>query len=251
MKILGIDPAPSKKSIIFDGKNFIEKEPFEVKIYLEDEKKVNQEYLITWDAPLGDDFSHSLSQKKIEKILSSKDSYIDEQKPPQGISTLPFSGCSHWTISQYTLGYPIINHDLICHEKLKYHLVKNDMDFSTDRANVIEAHPTFALWVWMLDFKNKLGFKNSWRYKGGGENKRRFQKIIELFFELDFVKTYRDIKYKIISDDYLDAFVCYLLGKLFLKKRAFIYHDKNGGYMLLPDMRGILKEEILEKDLIW
>ena len=239
MKILGIDPAPAKESIIFDGKEFFSKKPFELKDFLE-EKTKNSPYIIGWDAPLGDDFSKSLSQKPIEKILNNKSNYINEQKPPKGISTLPFSTCPHWSISQFTLGYPIVNYEIIDKSKLKYNLVQSKSDISQTKPNVVEVHPAYTMWVWLKD--NITEFK----YKGSKESKANFKKIVRELFKLKIAKKYKNIEDLIINDDYLDSFVAYLIIEEFLQSRAFIYGNKESGAMLLPPLNDIIKEKTIK-----
>ena len=55
IKVIGIDPAPSKKSTIFDGKEFYQKDCNELKKYLEEIKFEKGNVLICWDAPLSFD----------------------------------------------------------------------------------------------------------------------------------------------------------------------------------------------------
>ena len=239
MQLIGVDPAPAKKSVVFDGERFSQFEADELKEYLE---SFGSDTLISWDAPLGDDFSQSLSYKPIERVLNSKSSYIDGKKPPRGISTLPFSGCPHWSISQYVLGYPIINKDIIDSSKLKFHQVFSKKDISKTKPNVIEAHPAFAMWVWLRD---RVDFEDNWRYKGDKKAKEKFEVLKEALFELEFVKRYADIKSMIVDDDHLDSFLAYLLLDRFLVDEARIYGDRKMGVMLLPKLDDVLKKGIL------
>ncbi len=239
MKILGIDPAPAKRSVIFDGERFFEIEPLELKEFLD--KIVMKDTFIGWDAPLGDDFSLSLSYKKIERILNRKDSYIDGNKPPKGISTLPFSTCPHWSISQYVTGYPIVNSEIIDRSKLKYHLVQSNNDLSENKPNLFETHPAYSIWIFL---KDKV---NNFKYKGDRNSKNVFKSIKEALFELDSIKEYEFIKKDITNDDRLDSFIAYLNVKLFFQKKAFVYGDRKIGAMLLPSLSGILKDEVLRE----
>ena len=59
MKILGIDPAPGKESLVFDGKEFIDYCPQknkncakELKKYINELQEVKNSIFIAWDAPL-------------------------------------------------------------------------------------------------------------------------------------------------------------------------------------------------------
>lgn len=52
IKVIGIDPAPSKKSTIYDGEKFEHKDYASLKKYLPEELEKNKKILICWDAPL-------------------------------------------------------------------------------------------------------------------------------------------------------------------------------------------------------
>jgi len=241
LKLLGIDPAPSKQSVVFDGEQFFSLEPFALKPFLED--VVDNNTFISWDAPLGDDFSASLSYKPIEKILNTKNSYIDGKKPPRGISTLPFASCPHWSISQYVLGYPIVNNELINKEKLKYRLVQSNDDTTKEKPNLFETHPAYSLWVFLKDDLENF------KYKGSKESKLIFEQIKEILFEKEVFKKYSYIKNYIDNDDKLDSFLAYVNLELFLEKRAFVYGSATMGAMLLPLLDGVLKKKVLKNML--
>ena len=235
MRLFGIDPAPAKNSLLFDGEEFFSFNSKELKEFLN--QNVNKNTLISWDAPLGDNFEESLSYKPIEKILNTKANYKNEQKPPRGISTLPFSQCPHWSISQYLLGYPIINNDIVDYKKLKYHLVQNNT-LSTTKPNLFETHPAYSIWLFTKDRLDEFEYKKS---------KKIFAQIVDTLFEKEEIKKYNFIKSKIINDDYLDSFIAFINLELFLEKKAFVYGNSRQGAMLLPKLDGILKDDILNK----
>jgi len=236
VKILGVDVAPSKDNVIFDGEKFYEIAPLDLKDFLEE--MVDSNYFIGWDAPLGDDFSLSLSYKKIEKILNQKDSYI-VSKPPRGISTLPFSTCPHWSISQYAIGYPVINKDIVDTSKIKYHLVQANEDISLKKPNIFETHPAYSIWVFLKDRVKDF------KYKGDKNSKEVFNNIKKRLFELDFIRKYKIIEDEIYNDDRLDSFIAYINIELFFQKKAFVYGNSKIGVMLLPNLEGVLKKEVL------
>lgn len=108
MKVLGIDPAPSKNSIVFDGDIFREFTPRELKGYIEDLTKKDNFIFISWDAPLSaaiDRDNFSLTIRKIERFFNRLGRHAKELGIPEGISTLGYSGCPHWSISQLYLDY--------------------------------------------------------------------------------------------------------------------------------------------------
>jgi len=237
-KLFGVDPAPSKKSVVFDGERFYEKDAFELKKFF---SSVDKNCFVSWDAPLGDDFEANLFYKPLEKILNSKNSYIDQKKPPKGISTLPFASCPHWSISQYVLGYPIINKDIINKDKLFFYLVQSNEDISFYKSNLFETHPAFSMWVFL---KDKI-LQDNWQYKGTKDSKKFFYLLTDEIFDLKITKEFIHIKSLIKNDDYLDSFVSFLNLKLFIEKKAFVYGNKKIGAMLLPDLKNILKKDIL------
>ncbi len=234
MKLFGIDPAPAKKSVVFDGERFYSLDVKELKKFLLQNTTNNT--LISWDAPLGDDFEASLSYKPIEKILNTKASYINEEKPPRGISTLPFSQCPHWSISQYVLGYPIVNSEIVDRAKLPFHLVQSNDDLSEIKPNLFETHPAYSLWLFT---KDKL---QSFEYK---KDKTIFFEMVEVLFEKNEVQKYDFVREKLIDDDLLDSFVAFLNLELFLEQKAFVYGNSKKGAMLLPKLEGILKKQTL------
>ena len=104
MKVIGIDPAPSKKTVIYnDIDGFTEIEADKLKKYLDDEFKNSEEdILICWDAPLTGGMPEKFKggynpfyQRKIEILINKIMPKVE------GISTLPYAKCPHWTITQY------------------------------------------------------------------------------------------------------------------------------------------------------
>ena len=240
-KLIGIDPAPSKKSVVFDGSGFYAFGFRELKYYVEFKAEFYQEKLIiAWDAPLGDCFL-SMSQKPIEKILNTKSSYITN-KPPKGISTLPFASCPHWAVSQYVLGYPLINKEIINKDKLKFRLIHCEKDFHLSLPKVVETHPAYSLWVYLKDFLNEGDFA----YK---KSELSFKKVINKLFEIEYFKKYVRFKDEIMKkgDDYLDALICYCNLELFATQRTKIYGNRKTGAMLLPALEGILNKKTLKE----
>ena len=75
MRILGIDPAPSKETILFDGSEFLQFKARELKAYIEEESRNHPDILICWDAPLSaaiDKDNFSLTIRKIESFFIDK-----------------------------------------------------------------------------------------------------------------------------------------------------------------------------------
>jgi len=127
MKVIGIDPAPSKKTVIYnDIDGFTEIEADKLKKYLDDEFKNSEEdILICWDAPLTGGKPINFNQKieKYNPFYQRKiEQLINATVQVKGISTMGYAGCPHWSITQYCLGLPQIFQqrflNLICHFSL-------------------------------------------------------------------------------------------------------------------------------------
>jgi len=52
MRVLGIDPAPAKDSVMFDGKEFQHFSPKQLKEHIDGLSKQEELLFIAWDAPL-------------------------------------------------------------------------------------------------------------------------------------------------------------------------------------------------------
>ena len=240
MTILGIDPAPSKKSILFDGNSFKSFSVKELKDYLDG---VGENIFVAWDAPLsGADESFSI--RKIESFFYLRSKTAKHLEIPKGISTLGFSTCPHWTISQYIFAYPVMNYDYVCN--LEWNLIMSENEINSDSSKQLtEIHPALSLWILLKNEIDSELFFDSWQYKGRDKNldailKRRqiiVDKLVELNFTKSIILVTPDLKDKMQqSDDYLDAFVCWLLAKKLLdgSLEVKIYGDKKRGSFLLP-----------------
>jgi hypothetical protein len=241
MKVLGIDPAPAKNSIVFDGKEFLRLTPKELKVYID---SIKEDTFIAWDSPLSgaiEEGEFSLTIRKIESFFYRQSKTARELNIPKGISTLGFSSCPHWTISQYIFGYPIMNYDLV--HNLKWDLVMNNEQISKQPLQITETHPALSIWIILKDIlKEHPLFKNSWQYKGYSNSdkniKKRLEVIINELFKTNFVTDIFKDRVVINSDDELDAFVCYILGmQLFNNEaKAHILGNNILGSFLLPNI---------------
>jgi len=190
MVVLGIDPAPAKQSVIFDGKRFYHFTPKEMLI-------------------------------------------------PEGISTLGFASCPHWSISQYIFGYPVIEPNY--HKGMKFELVMDNEGLFKKRAGhfITEIHPALFMWILLKESIDDVLFMDSWKCKGDSSNstKKRSHLIVDHLFALAITQEYIDTStITITSDDELDAFVCWLMGRAFVEsdKKIRIYGDSKRGSFLLP-----------------
>ena len=240
MKVISIDPAPAKEGVIFDGECWTPREPDKLVEYCEGLGSSKDGVLLCWDAPLTGwhEQQPSFSQRKIEKFFSRKEFF----KTEKGISVQPYSGCSHWAISQGCLGLPKIG---------KYHsgveppfkLLHTAEQISGEKPMVVETHPALALWVWWKknglenDGFNGSGANEKWSYKGSKSEEDSIQKIWEklLIFEDTAKFANRAIRCP-ENDDELDAFVGWILGMMLVEKsdEVEIVGDEAGGAIVLP-----------------
>lgn len=239
IKVLGIDPAPSKESVIFDGEKFLHFDVRELKEYIESESKREDSLFISWDAPLSaalDDNNFSLSIRKIERFFNLNGRYAKSLGIPRGISTLGFSGCPHWSISQYIFSYPILNSETQLPSKFK--LLMDENELTKSGHYITEIHPALSMWILLKDVVKEELFIDSWKYKGDSSQETKLRKavLIENILALEIVKKVLKVEVEIKSDDELDAFVCWLMGTLLVHgdSSAKIYGDNLNGSFLLP-----------------
>ncbi len=232
IKVIGIDPAPSKESTVFDGNNFFPFSYIKLKGCLKKIKKENTEnkMLICWDAPLSFsiDCSSPFTKRDIEKFFSQKEG----EETPKGISVMGYSTCPHWIITQNLLGYPQTNE---CNFNHPYQLVFNQKDITL---SITEVHPAVAIWLWCREENHGL---TNWNYKG---KKEENEKIIDCLIEILKSKSIIDDEViKLIKekprkkqDDYLDAYIAWKLGQEWVtsNQNVMILGDSNTGSFLLP-----------------
>lgn len=231
--VIGIDPAPSKKSTVFDGKEFHSFSHTKLKDYL-DILGAKNNVLICWDAPLSfslDNITEKTSpffKRKIEYFFSQERGY----KTPPGISVLGYAGCPHWAITQYLLGYPKISG----FEKdfnPPFKLIFNKEEKVSN--SIIEVHPAVAIWLWLKD-DIKL---NNWSYKKK-KNESIRNTLIKVLKDKNIIPQNLEIK----SDDELDAYIAWKLGIEWInnKGEVEILGNNETGSFLLPN-----KVEVFEK----
>jgi len=247
MKIFGIDPAPVKNSIVFDGKKFREFSPYDLKRFINKVEYLYEDIFIAWDAPLSAAISSAnfnLYERKIEKFFNRNAKNRRSFSIPKGISTLGYACCSHWTISQYIFGYPVLNNKISVNHS--FNLISDSYDVNYNHSKQItEIHPALSMWIVLKDkLKTNSLFQDSWQYKGVDTkdklNYKRRKIIIDSLAEISFVSDEIDISWikeeLYESDDKLDTFFCWLLAKKLILKRndVKIYGDIINGSFLLP-----------------
>ncbi len=239
MKVIGIDPAPSKKSVIYDGIEFRKVDAHKLRSFIKELAK-EPKVLVGWDAPLGaatDKDEFDLYSRKIERFFNNQRKGLGI---PKGISTLGYAGCPHWTISQYVLGLPLLNEELQRRGALHY-LNHNDELIEHSHC-VVETHPALSLYILLRHRleEDPLFSKGSWQYKGNipkKEKNARIDRILNALNEHETAKKHMGfLSHKELDDDSLDALVCYIVTSMFVHEpgSAVIYGDERRGSFLLP-----------------
>ena len=250
---VGIDPGPAKGLHCYDsyGRHHVDLNCS--RSYLGDLAKEDS-ILICWDAPLtgpsavalrSDTLKGSdLTQRPIEKFFSQSKWHF---KAPKGISILPYSGCSHWTISRSLLGLPRMGPFDIS-DGLPFQLCQESV-FQGKGAWVVEVHPAVAMWLWT---KDEICL-TSWEYK---KDIRIADSILECLLKIlrdsnlhDALESVKEFCRPADTapkgfDDILDACIAYILGELWIigDPRVMLLGDERTGSMLVPRSSNLIKQ---------
>ena len=227
IKVIGVDPAPSKKTTIFDGEKFEYLKFKQLIEYLNGLKSDEGRVLICWDSPLSFDVENNspFTKREIEKFFTRK----EFEKTPKGISVNGFSNCPHWAISQYVIGYPIIQRAGSRMEN-PFNLVFNLNDINK---SITEVHPAVAIWLWLReDDRSEVG----WRYK---RDKSVFKEIVEKLKKKKII----NFKIEIKNDDELDAYISWKLGSEWCNEsnQVDILGNNKTGSFLLPNQKEVFE----------
>lgn len=288
MKVISIDPASSKSGVVFMGEKFViergDKRKRGQKIgddvwfrsipavglpeYCKDKAPNNA--LMCWDAPLTGpplslfhidennrhrSYKSAFSQRMIEKFFPARindEGREDDTRmeTPAGISVLPYSGCSHWSVSRASLGYPLVGqYDRV--DNLPFTLMSSMPARPLTGRWVVEIHPALAIWLWLSG--NNADIEN-WRYKKSRNIVEDLWAHLKQMWDtplngevtlLEFINDeieagdIDDINPQ--NDDELDAFVGWVLGKLLINRpeEVCILGCASTGSFLLPSVEGL------------
>lgn len=243
MKVIGIDPAPTKASCVFDGTSLVHLRPTQLAKYVAEQAQSDIPTLICWDAPLtgpkepdSSEFRASdQSKRPIESFFGQGEWGL---KVPKGISVLGYAGCPHWAITRRILGLPRVGRFDAAWETLPFRLVVTNPSPVTPLPpkTVVEVHPALALWIWL---KDEVPANFVWEYK------RAPTLVTLLWTKLLTVLRKRGVdplpsQLATIAgptnDDELDALVSWLLGNLWLhtSNQVAVIGNLASGSFLLP-----------------
>ena len=228
LMFIGVDPAPSKNTVIVYGNGDEEPKckslpPGKVREWLEQQPRRR---LVAWDAPLSFSASFGHSDRPVDKAVRA---FVAQQVKDRcltagAVSALPFSGCSHWAITCEVLGRPFGRPD-------DYEMPSSPNDLAGDGPFVIEVHPavTVALW-WLADGQTGPLV----RYKPGGglsvqaaaDNRRSLS---------PFLRSRMNLPERLFdNDDTLDAAVAWTMARHFAAGSAVWLGDPQAGGFVLP-----------------
>jgi len=243
MKIIGIEPAPLKKNVLFDGETFACLSAEELKRYLDG---MEEDILICWDAPLNRGTNNGYGgfyRRQIERFLQSRLTGL-----PAGIGIQGYAASTAWAVSQYCLGYPITNEAYVRTDGYKFRLL--EAGCCPERGQfVVETHSSVTLWLLLHEQVRSV----EWRYRGKSGSRELRQELVDKLFRLPcfsgelsrlkerLQQAYRlsheqsPLEVQILESERLDAFVAWLTGFMFRANagEARVLGDHRSGTMLL------------------
>jgi predicted RNase H-like nuclease len=213
--VIGIDPAPTKPAVLYDGTVFRSVTPPQIRKDIIDAAQGCSSLLIAWDAPLSfanTDFYDRLVDKAARAWI--KKQVTEGHFSPKAVNARPFAGLAHWAISCFTLGLPFGKppHGLT--------LLPGVPTQEQIGLFAVEVHPAVAMgakWI-SLQFSDPFP-----RYKGNPTA------CAEIAQRLGFLMDAGT------NDDTLDAYAAYWLGQLFLSGEASWLGDPATGGYVMPD----------------
>lgn len=216
MRVIGIDPAPSKGLAVFDGQDRLI--PIaKSRSYITGLSK-QSDVLVCWDAPLtgpgaavisgAEGTDSTFSKRPIERFFSLTHTGF---KTPTGISVLGYSGCSHWALTRSLIGLPKTGpYD---QPNIPFNLVEVDLPRPEAGRHVAEVHPALALWLWC---RYEAAPGALWDYKKDAQLRMQLWHTLLMNQQVaEALSAVRDLPPA--SDDEFDARIAYALGKMWLE----------------------------------
>ncbi len=223
MHVIGIDPAPSKPTVAFDGAEFHVVQPADLRTWVEERLAPEGRTLVAWDAPLAFDPSHSFYTRPVDKQLA----HAGRDEP--AVNTAPFGNLSHWSITCHVTGHPFGD------PPAGLRLVDAMPDAPTGPM-LIEVHPAFALLQWWRRADKTAHVP---AYKASGR-KRRLHAVMQL---LDVVgpelrglgRLRTALEGRVAGpDDLLDAAVAHEVAMRFAERTTTTVGNVRSGFIVLP-----------------
>ena len=242
-RVISIDPAPAKPSMVFDGVRYLRMSAPELRDYVNLIASEGPGTLVCWDAPLTGpaDLVHpgsnryDFTKRRIERFFSMEETGF---KAPKGISVLGYGACPHWTITRSFLGLPRVGSFDVPDSCIPFGLMTEPGHRDQHRPCVVEVHPALAAWLWC---RGERQAGASWVYKGSKypvhERRRVWLEMWDIILRrTEFAEDLPCPE----SDDQFDAGVGYILGTMIIqdeanqRRRCTIVGNARDGAFLVP-----------------
>lgn len=241
MRVIGIDPAPTKKTTICiskdgDAPRFEELKPTEVLPKIEAWLSDGTRTLFLWDAPLRLDRSSS-RRFHSRAIDSATQRWLKGTRrvEPRAVGVSAAAQCPHNLLSQHVWGLPVgerPRHGLRL-------LQSADRVLTGDESWLAEVHPAVAVAVWWSARGPRRAMP---RYKPGGKTKaadaranlQRIVRVLERILPEGPRPSGALVGDRGWDDDRLDAWVAWRLGRDLLAGCARALGPVDGGTYVLP-----------------
>lgn len=227
MHVIGIDPAPTKETAVFDGQSFTFWSAHEVAEGVASLAAAHDDLLLAWDAPLGLDPgpSHFYSRqvdKVAKRVIAG---WVAEGRvEAKAIGVAHAAGCPHNLLTQAALGLPVGG------PKAPWRLC--GVGDPAPRAGrwLVEVHPAVALGAWWP------GPGPMPRYKAGGKSSasrvREARRGVVSWLQREHA--FPAGEPASFTDDHIDAWLAWRLASLLLEGGAAAWGPEGGGYYLMP-----------------
>jgi hypothetical protein len=260
--VLGVDPAPSKTTVAFDGTAFHAWAPVDVKGCLAGLIAGKRHVLVLWDAPLSMD-EGSFYGRQVDRAASALVRNWTERPVPiaerKAIGVAPAAGCPHNLLSMHVLGGPVGQ------PQLGLELLRDRADLATGGRWFAEVHPAVAMGAWHAKHR-ELGTMPRYKRRAGvasgllGRLRNQVPDCglgppvgdLELAWEATRAEWNRaatkgGVRLAALGDDALDAWVSWALGQQLLRARAELWRGEGvlaatpcaRGSYVMPLMAGI------------
>lgn len=228
MHVIGIDPAPTKRSAVYDGKSFAWWDALEVADRVAELAIQHRNVLVTWDAPLSIDpeGTSRFYSRQVDRTAGARvKEWVAAGRVEQGaIGISPAASCPHNYLSQATLALPVGN------PKPPWTLLKVGDQPPRSGHHIAEVHPAVALGAW---------WDGKWPmpcYKLGGGRKAQAVRAgrLSIVQWLQRAHGFPQGAPDSFTDDHVDAWVAWRLGAGLLRGDVVTWGPRVGGNYLMP-----------------
>ncbi len=145
MRVIGIDPAPTKQTAVYDGERFTFWDVLDVPARVADLARSHLDLLVAWDAPLGLDPGPSrFYGRRVDRAAKRlNDRWVaDRRVERKVIGVADAASCPHNLLTQAALGLPVGG------PHAPWQLVETAQPLPAAGRWLVEVHPAVALGAW-------------------------------------------------------------------------------------------------------